>query len=129
MSFDFNKAIQTITTIKSVYSAVGPMIHDVVVQVEAAMPVGGTGSAKLAEAKSILFTVASVAGVIEADFITAWPVINAVITAIINLYNLGNGWTAALAGVSSLVGAVTANTVPLTTLPSMQTPLSAPVNS
>jgi hypothetical protein len=79
------------------------MIHDVVVQMEAIIPAGSNGAAKLAEAQKILGSIATAAGIAEADFVIAWPIISAVISSIVSLYNLGNGWSAAIAGVTSVV--------------------------
>jgi hypothetical protein len=106
MSVNYTQIAQTVGIVKNVYGAVGPMIHDVVVAVEVAMPTSGQGAAKLAAVQSVLKSVANVAGIVEQDFLTAWPVIASVISAIVSLYNLGNGWTTAIAGVTAIANAV-----------------------
>jgi hypothetical protein len=106
MSFDWAKAISTVQTIWNVKKTVQPFITDLVQTAGAMLPGSQFNNAKLDLVKQQLQSIATTAGIVEQDFILAWPVIAQVIAATVTALNLSNGWMQAVEGISAIVNIV-----------------------
>lgn len=64
-----------------------PLILDAVKAIEAALPEGGKGSAKLQMIKDVLQASYSTASDISMSFDQLWPTLEKTVTAVVTLYN------------------------------------------
>lgn len=75
-----------LTTIKLVLSLL-PVIIDAVKAIEAALPAGGQGAAKLDAIRAMLQSAYSVASDATASFESVWPAISGTVSAVVSLFN------------------------------------------
>lgn len=78
--------MQLLTTIRLVMSLL-PLILDTVRAIEAALPEGGQGKAKLAMIRETLSAAFDVVGDATASFEQVWPALERTVGAVVGLFN------------------------------------------